>query len=139
MPLSEHEQRLLEQMERALYQEDPKFATSLRHGRSGAIDKRRVALGLGAAAGGLLLVLGGVASATAALGVAGFAAMVAGAWLVYTATQQRPKPESAVAGQPNASGSPSPSARKRPERTRGNSDFMSKIEERWRRRREGDH
>ena len=30
MPLSEHEQRLLEQMERALYAEDPKFASSLR-------------------------------------------------------------------------------------------------------------
>jgi len=30
MPLSEHEQRLLEQMEKALYAEDPKFATSLR-------------------------------------------------------------------------------------------------------------
>ncbi|MEW2633449.1 DUF3040 domain-containing protein, partial [Streptomyces sp. NPDC048389] len=27
MPLSEHEQRMLEQMERALYAEDPKFAT----------------------------------------------------------------------------------------------------------------
>ncbi|HZF87360.1 DUF3040 domain-containing protein, partial [Streptomyces sp.] len=25
MPLSEHEQRMLEQMERALYAEDPKF------------------------------------------------------------------------------------------------------------------
>ena len=30
MPLSEHEQRLLEQMERALYAEDPKFASTLR-------------------------------------------------------------------------------------------------------------
>ena len=30
MPLSDHEQRLLEQIERALYAEDPKFATSVR-------------------------------------------------------------------------------------------------------------
>jgi hypothetical protein len=30
VPLSEHEQRLLEQMERALYAEDPKFASTLR-------------------------------------------------------------------------------------------------------------
>ncbi|GAA3106389.1 hypothetical protein GCM10020254_60330 [Streptomyces goshikiensis] len=29
VPLSEHEQRMLEQMERALYAEDPKFATAL--------------------------------------------------------------------------------------------------------------
>ncbi|MGZ6793086.1 MAG: DUF3040 domain-containing protein, partial [Mycobacteriales bacterium] len=30
MPLSEHEQRLLDQIERALYAEDPKFATTVR-------------------------------------------------------------------------------------------------------------
>ena len=29
MPLSENEQRLLEQMERALHAEDPKFATTM--------------------------------------------------------------------------------------------------------------
>ena len=30
MPLSEHEQRLLDQIERALYAEDPKFASTVR-------------------------------------------------------------------------------------------------------------
>jgi hypothetical protein len=30
VPLSEHEQRLLDQIERALYAEDPKFATAVR-------------------------------------------------------------------------------------------------------------
>ena len=30
VPLSEHEQRMLEQMERALYAEDPKFASTMR-------------------------------------------------------------------------------------------------------------
>jgi hypothetical protein len=30
VPLSEHEQRLLDQIERALYQEDPKFASTVR-------------------------------------------------------------------------------------------------------------
>lgn len=30
MPLSEHEQRLLDQIERALYAEDPKFASAVR-------------------------------------------------------------------------------------------------------------
>ena len=29
MPLSDHEQRLLEQIERALYAEDPKFASTV--------------------------------------------------------------------------------------------------------------
>ena len=32
MALSEHEQRLLEQIERALYAEDPKFASTVRGG-----------------------------------------------------------------------------------------------------------
>ncbi len=45
MPLSEHEQRLLDQMERALYAEDPKFATSMRNPNPLAGDKRRIALG----------------------------------------------------------------------------------------------
>ena len=29
MPLSEHEQRMLDEIERALYEDDPKFATSV--------------------------------------------------------------------------------------------------------------
>ena len=41
MPLSEHEQRLLEQMERALYAEDPKFAPSLRSGAAGRASRGR--------------------------------------------------------------------------------------------------
>ena len=40
MPLSEHEQRLLEQMEKALYAEDPKFATSLQS-RGGMVRRLR--------------------------------------------------------------------------------------------------
>ena len=61
MPLSEHEQRLLEQMERALMAEDPKFATSLRHGSSGA-DRRRVVGGVIGALVGMALLLAGVSA-----------------------------------------------------------------------------
>ena len=47
MPLSEHEQRLLEQMERALYAEDPKFASALRgHDLRGRYRRRLLAAGL---------------------------------------------------------------------------------------------
>ena len=41
MPLSEHEQRLLEQIERALYQEDPKFASSVSGSRRSKPARRR--------------------------------------------------------------------------------------------------
>ena len=44
MPLSEHEQHLLEQMERALYAEDPKFASSLRGRDPRSNFRRRVLL-----------------------------------------------------------------------------------------------
>ncbi|MFT4043830.1 MAG: DUF3040 domain-containing protein [Gordonia sp. (in: high G+C Gram-positive bacteria)] len=41
MPLSEHEQRMLEQIESALYAEDPKFASSVRRRRLGKSSGRR--------------------------------------------------------------------------------------------------
>ena len=46
MPLSEHEQRLLEQMERALYAEDPKFASSLRSAGPRPGSRRKAAVGV---------------------------------------------------------------------------------------------
>ena len=41
MPLSEHEQRMLEQIESALYAEDPKFASSVKRRRLGRSSGRR--------------------------------------------------------------------------------------------------
>ena len=41
MPLSEHEQRMLDQIESALYAEDPKFASNVRGGRMRAPSSRR--------------------------------------------------------------------------------------------------
>ncbi len=41
MPLSDHEQRMLDQIESALYAEDPKFASSVRGGTLRAPSTRR--------------------------------------------------------------------------------------------------
>lgn len=41
MPLSEHEQRLLDQIEQALYAEDPKFASNVRGKRLGKPSRGR--------------------------------------------------------------------------------------------------
>lgn len=125
MPLSEHEQRLLSQMEQALYAEDPKFASSLRTVR-GRGSRGRAAGGVLAFLGGLGMVVGGVASTFVAIGVAGFVVMLLGAVLVYSAFGAGPAPE-AEAGEKPAASSP-PKA--------GNSDFMSRMEDRWRRRNE---
>ena len=43
MPLSDHEQRMLDQIESALYAEDPKFASSVRGGSLRAPSTRRPA------------------------------------------------------------------------------------------------
>lgn len=45
MPLSEHEQRMLEQIEQALYEEDPKFASSVRGNRMHKPNRRKRILG----------------------------------------------------------------------------------------------
>ena len=55
MPLSEHEQRLLEQIERALVDDDPKFASSVRTGERRIRARRRMQWGI------LLVVLAGSA------------------------------------------------------------------------------
>ncbi|WP_036341244.1 DUF3040 domain-containing protein, partial [Modestobacter caceresii] len=45
MPLSEHEQRLLEQIERALVDDDPKFASTVRTGDRRQKARRKLQLG----------------------------------------------------------------------------------------------
>ena len=125
MPRSEHEQRLLEQLERALYAEDPKFATSMRNPRSIAGDKRRVALGVVAFLAGIGLLLAGVATQLVVIGVVGFLAMLAGIWLAVAGF--RPGAEKA-AGAPGGAAPPSaPSARPR----RGPRPRNSGVKCRW--------
>ena len=61
MPLSEHEQRLLDQIERALYAEDPKFVSTVRGGRLRKPTRRRRLQGIAVFALGLVLLVLGVA------------------------------------------------------------------------------
>ena len=77
MPLSEHEQRLLEQMERALYAEDPKFASAMRGRHGKARQRQRLLVGGFGVVIGLLLVVLGVARSVVLLAVAGFVLMIA--------------------------------------------------------------
>lgn len=124
MPLSEHEQRLLEQMERQLYADDPKLASTLRGSGRSLRSRHRLLLGVLGVAGGMALLVAGVASAWP-LGVAGFLVMLGGGWLASTGWQSDASTQSAT---------PKPSDAKSPQR----SGFMTRIEERWERRREGE-
>jgi hypothetical protein len=103
MPLSEHEQRLLEQIERALYAEDPKFASTVRGGRLRKPTRRRRLQGVAVFVVGLVLLVVGVAvpqlwlaSSFPVLSVIGFLAMLGGAVMTVTSVgaaksgQQKP-------------------------------------------------
>jgi len=142
VPLSEHEQRLLDQMERALYAEDPKFATSMRNPNPLAGDKRRIALGVLAFLAGMGLLIGGVATKLVPMGVVGFLAMLGGIWLVVGAL--RPTvPAKQAGGAPGTPGPTSPARTtrgsvSRPRRSSHSSgeSLSERMERRWRRRRE---
>ena len=133
MPLSEHEQRLLEQMERALYAEDPKFATSLRSASAGRASRGRAAFGVLVLLGGITLLMLGAILPLIALGVAGFIVMVVGATLTYLGLRGRPA--AAVAeGDSAPEAAPGTSApRRAPKQSSG---FMDRLEDRWRKRRD---
>jgi Protein of unknown function (DUF3040) len=84
MPLSEHEQRLLDQIERALYAEDPKFASNVRGARMRGLYHRRRFQGIVLFVLGLLLLIAGVVLPVRPVGipvisVLGFLVMFAGA------------------------------------------------------------
>jgi sulfite exporter TauE/SafE len=84
MPLSEHEQRMLDEIERALYEEDPKFATSVDVTRMRR--RRPIAAAALFVVGLVCLVVGVIATQNVlALGVVvsvvGFLVMVAGVGL----------------------------------------------------------
>ncbi|WP_148113789.1 DUF3040 domain-containing protein, partial [Saezia sanguinis] len=61
MPLSEHEQRMLEQIESALYAEDHKFASTVRAGRLRSATGRRRLQAAALFVLGLVLLIAGIA------------------------------------------------------------------------------
>jgi hypothetical protein len=126
MPLSEHEQRLLEQMERQLYADDPKLASTLRGAGRSFRTKHQVVLGIIGLVIGLSLLVAGVAAQLWPLGVAGFLVMLASGWWASSGWHG----STAASGPSSASGQSGRTPRK--------TGFMNRIEERWERRREGD-
>jgi len=127
MPLSEHEQRLLDQMERQLYADDPKLASALRGASRSGHDRLRLVLGGLAVLIGMALLVGGVAKPFWPLGVLGFVVMLGGGWLASTGWQ----PKAADRGVDGPAKPGSPKAKTRP-------GFMDRIEDRWDRRRDGE-
>ena len=126
MPLSEHEQRLLEQMERALYAEDPKFASSLRSAGPRPGSRRQAALGVVVALAGLAALVLGAASSLIPVGVLGFVMMLFGTYTVVRSMRQAAAVPTTPTTMPTAPQAPP------------NPGFMDRMDERFRRRREGE-
>ncbi|MDQ0786452.1 hypothetical protein QFZ63_005654 [Streptomyces sp. B3I7] len=124
MPLSEHEQRMLEQMERALYAEDPKFATALEGSALRTYTRRRVYQAVAGFLVGIALLMAGMVAQQIWVSVVGFLVMLGCAVLAVTGWRKAPKPGEQAAGPPAA----------RPSRQRRS--MMDRIEQRWQRRRD---
>ena len=117
MPLSEHEERLLAQMEAALSQEDPKLVSALSQQKV----RRSPILSLALIAVGFFTLFIGLVSQVILAGVAGFIIALAGLYRLITTSRSR------TIGSPTKG----PKAKRR-------SRFNSMLEERWERRQFGD-
>ncbi len=137
MPLSENEQRLLEQMERALYAEDPKFATSLRGKDPRSNFRRRMVLcALGVTVGVVLLVWGLFVHIL--VSVLGFVLMLASTF--FAVTGYRAVTTAGALGVVDGNGvrrpAPRPGNGRRSAGRPARAGFMERMEERWNRRRD---
>lgn len=143
MPLSDEELRLLDQMERALIEEDPKFASTLRGATMRQSARRRSIIAGVAFTAGITILMAGAIYNRWYVGIVGFVLMLGAATLALGAMrgQQQAGPQDQAAGHPSGfsviEGGRSAGRTKR-SRTRGRSSgsFMERMEARWRRRRE---
>lgn len=132
MPLSDHEQRMLDEIESALYAEDPKFVSSVRGGALRTPTTRRRLQGVALFVVGLVMLVSGIPFYANVnhlfliLSVIGFIVMFGGVVFAITRTHG-----GAARGQ---SGSARPSGTV-PGRTRSaGTSFTSRMEDRFRRR-----
>ncbi|MFT4234501.1 MAG: DUF3040 domain-containing protein [Microbacterium sp.] len=125
MPLSEQEQRLLDEMERHLTQDDADVVKAA--GASRALSYRNIVYGALLVVAGLAAIIVGIAvwnsvlAVGIILGVLGFAAMVGGVVLAITPAKGQPSQEEPRA--PRPSGAPATSG-----------SFMDRMNDRWDRR-----
>ncbi len=99
MPLSEREQRILEEIEKNLHEEDPTFARAVRQQAPQMDEVRRIKLGIAIFVVGFVVMISFFFSGAVGVGVLAFGLMVAGIVLTagalrVLATERRPGRES---------------------------------------------
>jgi hypothetical protein len=151
VPLSEHEQRQLEQIEQALYREDRRLARLVRSSDPRVHYKRRVAEALFGLALGAAMIAAGIVLPVIGLSVAGFVVMLlCGIWALNSWRQMSTVAiggtAAGVPGAPGAPGAPRGRGGRRRRSRRGvprgaagpRGSFGERLDERWRRRQEGE-
>ena len=141
MPLSDEELRLLEQMERALVEEDPKLASTLR-GTSLRRSARRRAIVAGLVfAIGIAVLMTGAITQLWPVGVVGFVIMLGSATVALGSIRGQqasaePQATDHSSGFTVIEGGRAGRTRRPRNRTTSSHSFMERMEERWRRRRD---
>jgi len=116
MPLSEHERRLLAQMEEALAADDPRLVSTM-SGASG-VSRNRIGLGVALVIAGLAILFGGLIAQITIVGLGGFLTALTGSILIFRAVTA---PGALVSVAPKGSGK-APRARKK---------LGDRLQDRW--------
>lgn len=127
MALSEHEQRLLDEMERRLYEKESDFVSTTPQ-NGGSLSARTVVLVLLSVAVGLGIVLLGLAIQQPLVGLGGFLVMLLG---VFFVTRRKRTKGDAGSDDWNRAGAKASGSNK-------DTSFLNKLEDRWDRRQRGE-
>jgi hypothetical protein len=131
VPLSEHEQRLLEQIERALVDDDPKFASSVRTGDRRLRARRKLQLGALLVVVGMAVLVGGAVAQSFIIGALGF--LVAFGGVVLGVLNYKTATGAVEASSSGSARGSAPTGRGGRGRG-GRQPLKSRLEERFRRR-----
>jgi hypothetical protein len=136
MPLSEHEQRILAEIERRLLEEDPKFAHQVGSSFRAHLG-RRLKLAVAGFVVGLVVVISSTFFENVAIGVAGFVIMLACVFLFVRTMRRRATVDRPVGPAPPSG--PAPPTGGQPRRQGGGPKggvdaWWGKMTERWRSR-----
>jgi len=121
MALSDHEQRLLEEMERSLYENEADIVTTI--GERRVPNHTAVALGVIIALAGLITMIVGVYLDVTVVGIIGFAVLFSGVMIAV-----------ATPGKKNGAARSGPSSANQ---AQSSGSFMDRMNERWERRQDG--
>ena len=133
MPLSEHEQRQLEQIEQALYADHPRFAKAVRAADPKVHYKRRVVYAAILFAIGVALLPVGIATSLIAISVIGFVIMLTSCyWAAISYRRMNGMATGRIQFKDRKAG-----RKEKGGGRRSGTGLGDRLEERWRRRQEG--